>query len=149
MVKATGANILPSKPSKVRSGKKTKMIITIPEATGVATSCAAWAIRSTTVRCLPACANWVSTFSTTTTAASTNMPIAMERPPKLIRFALRPKRRIKIKVAKADSGNIKATTLAARALPKKARSKITTNTMASNKACATVLIARSTKSLRW
>ena len=38
IAKATGANSLPSKPSSVRRGKKTRQIMSVPAAVGTATS---------------------------------------------------------------------------------------------------------------
>jgi len=149
MVNATGPNILPSSPCKVRSGRKTRMMMTMPEATGAATSRVARKTRCRVGRlpgaaCSPP-ASWLSTFSTTTTAASTSMPMAMARPPRLIRLADSPKARIRMKVASAESGSINATTSAARRLPRKARSRSTTSTMASSSALDTVPTARSTR----
>ncbi|MPN57990.1 hypothetical protein SDC9_205686 [bioreactor metagenome] len=148
MVSATGPNILPSSPCSVSSGRKTRMMMTMPEATGAATSRAARKIRCSVGRFSGASASWFSTFSTTTTAASTSMPMAMARPPRLIRLADSPNRRIRMKVASADSGSIRATTRAARRLPRKARSSRTTRTMASSRALETVPMARSTRLLR-
>ena len=59
-------------------------------------------------------ANAVSTFSITTTAASTSMPIAMANPPKLIKLAVRPNAFININVERIESGSTAATTSAAR-----------------------------------
>jgi hypothetical protein len=70
------------------------MMMMMPEVTGAATSRAARKIRWSVGRLSGASASWLSTFSTTTTAASTNMPMAMARPPRLIRLADSPKMRI-------------------------------------------------------
>ena len=91
------------------------------------------------------CAKCVIKFSTTTTAASTSIPIAIAKPPKLIRLADIPMKCIMIKVNNAAKGNANATTTAALILPKNNISKITTSTIASNKACNTVSTALSTK----
>ena len=148
MVRATGPNILPSSPCKVSSGRKTIRMMRMPEVTGAATSRAARKMRWSVGRLSGASASWLSIFSTTTTAASTSMPMAMASPPRLIRLAERPNRRIKMKVASAESGNTSATTSAERRLPRKARSSRMTRTMASSSALATVPMARSTRLLR-
>lgn len=87
-------------------------------------------------------------FSTTTTAASTSMPMAIASPPRLIRFALSPVRRISRKVVSTDSGRVTATTTAARTLPRNSSSSTTTSTIASTNALPTVPVARSISSLR-
>ena len=87
-------------------------------------------------------------FSTTTTEASTNMPSAMARPPRLIRLAVRPAQRISKKVVSSDKGSETATTSAARRPPKKTYSTTHTSTLASARALTTVLIARETSSPR-
>ena len=81
-------------------------------------------------------------FSTTTTAASTSMPMAMARPPRLMRFALMPDWPMRMKVASAASGSVTATTSAARKLPRNKSSSTTTRTMASSSARDTVPTAR-------
>ena len=50
------------------------------------------------------CASRLTVFSTTTTAASTSMPIAIANPPKLIKLADMLKTRIRINVINAASG---------------------------------------------
>ncbi len=84
-------------------------------------------------------------FSTTTTAASTSMPIAIASPPRLIRLADMLNQRIRMKVASADSGRISATTRAARRLPRNSTSSTSTSAMASANAFDTVPTARSTR----
>ena len=91
MVSATGPNSLPSSPCRVSSGRNTMTMMTMPEVTGAATS-RGGAVdqvqrRQAVLRLRRA---GLSTFSTTTTAASTSMPMAMARPPRLIRLADRP-----------------------------------------------------------
>ena len=84
-------------------------------------------------------------FSTTTTAASTSMPMAIASPPRLIRLADMPNWRIRMKVTSAASGRVSATTRAARKLPRNSTSSTTTSTMASSRARDTVPTARSTR----
>lgn len=125
-------------------------MISMPAATGAATSRTA---RNTTCKRGSFCAvlSWprcCTTFSTTTTAASTSMPNAMARPPRLIRLADIPVVRIRMKVANADSGNTMATVIAARRLPRKAPSNMSTNTVASISALDTVPTAFSTRLAR-
>ena len=151
IVKATGMNSLPSSPCNVSSGRKTVMMMAVPAVTGTATSFTA--PRTMSIRLLrvsPSSGSalavaWASTFSTTTTAASTSMPIAMARPPSDIRLAVSPYQRISTKVPKADSGRITATTSAARSWPRKINSSNSTKAIASSSALLTVLTARSTK----
>ena len=143
MVSATGPNSLPSSPCRVKSGRNTIMMMSTPAATGVATSCVARysMCRRETLR-----SPWrASMFSTTTTAASTSMPIAIARPPSDIRLADKPHCCMSTKVASADSGRIKATTSAARRLPRNSSSSTSTSTMASCSALVTVPTARPTR----
>ena len=91
MVSARGANILPSMPCKVISGKNTKMMMAMPKMVGVATSVVASStVRTRSPMLLPAWPSRWYTFSTTTTVASTIRPIAMARPPSDIRLAEMP-----------------------------------------------------------
>ena len=150
MVNATGANSLPSSPCSVSSGMKVRQMIRMPAATGVATSRAAANTRCSRGRCAPGAsgASRLTAFSTTTTAASTSMPMAMASPPRLIRLALMPVMRISRKVDSAANGSISATTSAARRSPRNSSSRITTSTVASSSACSTVLTARVISVLR-
>ena len=84
-------------------------------------------------------------FSTTTTAASTNMPMAIANPPRLIRLADMPNAFIMIKVNSAANGRDKATVKAARQSPRNSISRMMTRTTASSNAFVTVCTARSTK----
>ncbi|OIQ68169.1 hypothetical protein GALL_502430 [mine drainage metagenome] len=158
MVSATGLNSLPSSPSRLSSGRNTMAMIATPDSTGAATSptpCRMRVSRSVVApprvaSCTPgrSCAMCVTRFSTTTTAASTSMPSAIARPPRLIRLALKPAQRISTKVASADSGRVMATTVAARQFPRNSSSITTTSTTASPSASSTVPTARSTSWLR-
>ena len=150
MVSATGTNSLPSNPCSVSRGMKVRQMMRMPEATGTATSRAAANMRCRRGWCaLGACgSSRLTAFSTTTTAASTSMPMAIARPPKLIKLALMPTRRISKKVPSAASGSITATTSAARSSPRNRSSRMTTSTVASSKALSTVPTARSISVLR-
>ena len=88
---ATGLNSLPSSPCSASSGRNTMTMIAMPEATGTR-DLAHRAVDHVQPRqrCRWSCARCVTMFSTTTTAASTSMPMAMASPPRLIRFALMP-----------------------------------------------------------
>ena len=124
------------------------MIIRTPEITGVATSSVA---RYTKCRRLTPSGAWLNCvwmFSTTTTAASTRMPMATASPPRDMRLAETPSTRMRIKVASTDSGSIKATVSAARRLPRSTMSTINTSTTASPRAFCTVHTAASTNSVR-
>ncbi len=125
-------------------------MMAMPDVTGLATSCVAHSTRSSGVSLVffGSCARCATTFSTTTTAASTSRPIAIARPPRLIRLADSPNWRISTKVASTDSGRISATTMAARRLPRNRISRITTSTAASSSALLTVPTARSTSCAR-
>ena len=90
----------------------------------------------------------LTTFSTTTTAASTSIPMAIANPPRLIRFALMPVVRMSRKVASAANGSISATTSAARSSPRNSSNRITTSTLASSSASWTVPTARVIRALR-
>ena len=149
MVNATGANNLPSKPSNESNGKNTMAIIRIPELTGDETSLTAHLTRLTTGACWSSSwAKCATTFSTITTAASTSKPMAMAKPPKLMRLADKPNWRMRINVPNTDKGRMIATTKAARILPKKATKIITTRIAASVKALLTVCTAFSTNTER-
>ncbi|MCY1173446.1 hypothetical protein D9M73_136060 [compost metagenome] len=87
-------------------------------------------------------------FSTTTTAASTSMPIAMAKPPRLIRLADMPKARIRMKVISAAKGSTMATVRAARILPRNRPSSTMTSTVASIRADDTALTALVTSEAR-
>jgi hypothetical protein len=67
-------------------------MIRMPDATGTGhfAGGAVDQVQQRLARRAPPSASWLSTFSTTTTAASTSMPMAMARPPRLIRLADRP-----------------------------------------------------------
>jgi len=131
------------------------MMMSVPEATGTATSRVARKIRcSRGSRCAraapsacsppPARESCVTMFSTTTTAASTSMPMAIASPPKDIRFADRPNQRMSTKVASAAKGRISATVSAARRSPRNSTSISITSTTACASAVLTVVTARST-----
>ena len=62
------------------------------------------------LRCILSWARWETMFSTTTTAASTSMPMAIASPPRLIRLADMPNCCIRMKVISAASGSVSATT---------------------------------------
>lgn len=150
MVSATGANNLPSSPSSETSGRNTSAMMSRPAETGTITSLVArktwfsrgveslsftWASRSTT-------------FSTTTTAPSTSMPMAMASPPRLIRLAVSPQARIRIKQMSAAIGSVVATIAAARQSPRNSISSTTTSKVASSSASSTVPTARPIRSER-
>lgn len=125
-------------------------MIRMPEVTGTETSFTARLIRCSRGSRLPgpASASCATTFSTTTTAASTNMPMAIASPPRLMRFADRPNPRMRMKVASAASGRISATVSAARRFPSMSTRITSTSTTASASAFDTVRTARPTKSPR-
>ena len=148
MVTANGVNIFPSRPVRLNNGRNTTMIIKTPLMTGVATSSVARYTRCKRFTPLGAWANWVWMFSTTTTAASTSMPMAIARPPSDIRLALMPNRRIMMKVNSTDSGRIKATVSAARRLPSIMINTSSTRMTASPSAFSTVHTAAVTSSVR-
>ena len=148
MVTASGVNILPSRPVRLNSGRNTAMIISTPAMTGVATSSVARYTRCRRLTPLGARLNCVCTFSTTTTAASTNMPMAMASPPSDMRLADTPNTRIRINVPSTDSGKISATVNAARRLPSNTTSTASTSNTASPSACSTVHTAALTNSVR-
>ena len=87
-------------------------------------------------------------FSTTTTAASTSMPMAIASPPKLIRFADIPNARIRINVTSAARGSTNATVSAARMLPRNNPNSTITNTVASISAVETAPTAFVTNEAR-
>ena len=145
MVKATGINNLPSKPPNVIKGANTKRIINVPDTTGPATSRTALKRMCNFGKPFGAVARRATLFSTTTTDASTNIPIAIANPPKLIRFADISNCAIRIKVTIAAIGKLIATARAARASPKNKPNKTNTSNTANISAVLTVLTARSTK----
>ena len=69
-------------------------------------------------------------FSTTTTDESTSIPIAITKPPKLIKFADMEKWLINIKVARAATGKDIETISAALKLPRNKASNMITSTTA-------------------
>ena len=91
MVHASGANILPSIPWRVMSGRNTSTMMPTPKSTGLPTSAAARS--TTTLRLSPESLDspkWANAFSTTTTEPSTMMPMAMASPPRDMRLAEMP-----------------------------------------------------------
>ena len=148
IVTAKGINILPSSPVKLKIGKKTTIIINTPLITGVATSTVARYTICSLLTPLGARFNWVWMFSTTTTAASTKIPIAMANPPKVIKLADTPVKRIMIKVNSTANGKIMATVNAALRLPSMIINTNNTKITASASAFSTVKTAADTNSLR-
>ena len=80
-------------------------------------------------------------FSTITTEESTNIPIAITSPPKLIKLADKSNSFISIKVINADIGKESATTNDERISPRKIASNMMTNITAWLNALVMVLIA--------
>jgi len=115
MVRASGRNILPSSDWSVKSGTNTTTMIRIANVIGRATSRTAAREISARVRSLRASSPMCRViFSATMIAASTTIPIAMTRPPRLIRLADTSAQSIRMNVAAAVSGRDKATVSAAR-----------------------------------
>ena len=114
-------------------------MIANPDATGLATSAEARnTLRSLLLLAWLLSDNRSTTFSTTTTAPSTRMPTAMASPPRLIRLAVRPMARMKMKVSSAAIGSASATITEARRSPRNSSSRITTRIVASTSADSTV-----------
>ena len=149
IVKASGANILPSMPDSVISGRNTRMMMPTPTITGVATSCTA--LTSTCVRVSPVFSAWPSrsnAFSTTTTEPSTIRPMAMASPPSDIRLADSPTWFITMNVSNGVSTSVASTITEERTSPRNRNSTITTSTTPSSSTLVTVHSAESTSSLR-
>jgi len=151
MVIVTGPNNLPSSPCNDSKGRNTIMIMMMPAVTGTATSFTARKIicrRGSGCFCLAVIAIADTMFSTITIDESTSMPMAITKPPRLIRLADMSSIFIMMNVKSADKGSTTATVNAALTLPRNKPSRITTSTTASSSACATVLTAPAINTLR-
>ncbi len=111
------------------------MMISIPKITGWPTSLHAWrtsSIRSTDCdRCSD---RWRYTFSTTTTDPSTIMPIAMAKPPRDMRLAVRPALPMTMNVTSGVRTRVAVTIKALRTLPRNRKRMTTTRTIPSTNA---------------
>ena len=148
MVYAIGLNIFPSMPSRVKSGRKTIMIITMPKVIGLPTSFADSRILwrrpslwcSFSERCL-------KIFSIITTEPSTIMPMAMANPPRDMRFADMPIHCMAINVVRAATGSVAATIRALLILPRKRKRMTTTRIPPSSRAFVIVPMQAFTSSV--
>ena len=111
--------------------------------TGPVTSCMAWIAASRGD--LP----WVdmmrSTFSSTTMASSTTMPMASTRPNKVSRLIEKPSTNMPAKVPMIDTGMAITGMIIARTFCRNRKTTSTTRTIASTKVMATSSIETSTK----
>ena len=150
MASASGANILPSMPCSVISGRNTSTMIRMPKTVGVATSVVACTmVRSCAARSPgPSWPRRWNTFSTTTTVASTISPMAMASPPSDIRLAEMPQRFMTMKVASGVMTSVATTIRLDRTSPRNRNSTSTTSTTPSTSTRPTVHSAASTRSVR-
>ena len=127
IVVASGLNIFPSICSSVKSGSSTTTMIRTAKTMGLATSAmASYTIVPFRVFSPARSDSSRAMFSVTTIDASTTMPSASARPPRLIRFAVTPCQPIRMKVMKAVKGSASATMTAPRKLPRNMNSTSTT-----------------------
>ena len=134
LVKAKGANILPSCPSSTNTGTKLKVMISNEKNNAGPTSDAAFAItcqRLALVSGVFSMCLW--TFSTITIAPSTMAPIAIAIPPSDMMLALMPCHDMMIKAIIIPIGKLTNTTNELRIWNKnKAQTTITTRNSSSN-----------------
>ncbi len=110
--------------------------------TGPLTSCIAWIAASRGV--LRSVAMIRSTFSSTTIASSTTMPIANTKPNKVRRLIEKPSRYMPAKVPMIDTGTARMGISVARIFCKNRKTTRTTRMIASTKVRITSLIETST-----
>ena len=111
--------------------------------TGPVTSCIAWIAASRGL--LPCVVMIRSTFSSTTIASSTTMPIASTSPNKVSRLMEKPSRYMPAKVPMIETGMAITGMIIARTLCRKRKTTSTTSTIASMKVMTTSSIDTSTK----
>ena len=149
MVSASGLNILPSSDSRVNSGTKTIMMMRMAKTTGRETSRTASKVISVRERWeSPLSRMWREIFSVTTIAPSTTMPMAMARPPRLIRFAVTPCQPISRNATAAVRGSETATVSAARRSHSTRKSTATTRRTPCPSAVETVSMQAWIRSVR-
>ncbi|KEZ12189.1 hypothetical protein CP98_05125 [Sphingobium yanoikuyae] len=144
-VVAIGENVLPSTPSKVRSGTKTRKMISCPNTVGLTISCAASRVssmRSVRVNNRPWCscrsARRRNAFSTMMTAPSTMSP--KSRAPRLIRLPETPSAFMPEAVISIVMGMTAAVISAARMFPRRRNSTTMTSNAPSVRFFSTVQI---------
>ena len=111
--------------------------------TGPVTSCMAWMAASRGP--LPSVDMMRSTFSSTTMASSTTMPIASTRPNSVSRLMEKPSTYMPAKVPMIDTGMAMTGMIIARTLCRNRNTTSTTSAIASAKVMATSSIETSTK----
>jgi len=115
MVTAMGRKSFPSMRWKVRMGTYTVMMMSTAKVRGRATSMAAcWTSRTTRRPVGLCCERWRRMFSVMMTAPSTMMPKSMA--PRDRRLAGMPRRSMKMKAKRRESGMVTVTMRAARML---------------------------------
>ena len=117
------------------------------KATGRATSRTATATTSCRLR-LGSSARCRRTFSTTTIEASTTMPTEKARPPRLMRFEVRPAQPMTMKLTRKVSGSEKRTTTAVRSSATNRNRTRMTKMPPSSSASTTVLMQASMSEVR-
>ena len=125
------------------------MMMRMAKKIGRATSTLAFATISSRVPSGDASRRSRSMFSTMTMVPSTIMPIAIASPPKDIRLAEMPKRRMPTNAVNTENGMARATTRLGRTPPMKNGSTSTTRPMPIKSADVTVPTAASTRLFCW
>ncbi len=144
-VSARGRKVLPSTPCRVKSGVKTRTMIVTAKRIGRPTSAEARATTWTRGSAGSACRSRRSTFSTMTMVPSTSMPMAMARPPRLIKLAVIPSTPIPRVAKSSEKGMARATTALGRRPPMNTRSTRATRPTPCTRASVTVATHRATR----
>ena len=113
LVQARGLKRRPSVPSRVKTGRKARVMTSSEKKMGRPTSCSAETTTALRVPGRPACSQASSrlwTFSTTMIAASTMAPMAMAMPPSDMMLAPSPIQRIGMKASNTATGSMRTGT---------------------------------------
>ncbi len=147
-VKARGRNILPSIPCRAMIGMKVRAMMSSPKMEGLRTSSTAFRTVASFLPAAPASPRWRWTFSTWMMVASMIMPMEMASPPRDMRLAEMPERRIRMKVKRVERGRARMTMNAPRKLRRNRYRMKITRSEPIKRASVTVETARSMISLR-
>ncbi|CAI8168918.1 MAG: Uncharacterised protein [Pseudidiomarina mangrovi] len=152
---AKGANSRPSCASRANTGTKLMVIISSDRNSAGPTSllalpinCQCAAPRGSWPCSWRYCSSCLWAFSTITIAASTNAPIAIAMPPKLIILALIPSQRITAKLINTASGRVITATKVERKCSKNNKVISPTKAISSSNFCRRLSTARSIKAER-
>ena len=142
MVMANCLYICPAKPPKKATGTKTEQSTSTMATTGPVTSCMVLIVASLTLT--PSSSMIRSTFSKTTMASSTTMPMARTRPNKVKVLMVKPSRYMPANVPTMETGTARHGMRVARHFCKKMKTTQKTSTIASKSVWITSWIETST-----